>query len=165
MRTLPVVMRDPCRKAGPQFQSALKGVEIDAFIFERPPQALDEDIVQPAVALLLAGSDHLRNPGRYLPMLPGFVPWPSRTVAFTGLCEIAGAIGLLLPQTRMLAGWALALYFVCVFPANVRNALQGLEAAHLPSAQWYYWFRLPFQPLAIWWALLAGGAIRWPFQA
>jgi len=32
----------------------------------------------------------------------------------------------------------------------------------LPSARWYYWLRLPFQPVAIWWALFAAGAIAWP---
>jgi hypothetical protein len=33
----------------------------------------------------------------------------------------------------------------------------------LPQAAWYYWARLPFQPLAIWWALYAVELIRWPF--
>jgi uncharacterized membrane protein len=34
----------------------------------------------------------------------------------------------------------------------------------LPQAAWYYWARLPFQPLAIWWALFAAELIRWPFS-
>jgi len=107
-----------------------------------------------AAALLFAGSDHLLTPERYLPMMPGFLPYPLELVLFTGLCELAGAIGLVLPRWRRWAAMALALYFVCVFPANIKNALDGL-----PSAQWYYWLRLPFQPLIMLWALYAGELI------
>lgn len=109
-----------------------------------------------AVALLLVGSDHLLTPQRYLPMLPDFLPYHLELVLFTGLCELAGAIGLLLPRWRRWAAMALALYFVCVFPANIKNALDGLNVEGLPAATWYYWLRLPFQPLIVLWALYAG---------
>lgn len=113
-----------------------------------------------ALALLLVGIDHWLTPERYLAMMPDYVPLHRPLVLFTGACEIAGALGLLLPATRRLAGWALALYFLCVFPANLHNALQGLDVAGLPQAGWYYWVRLPFQPLIIAWALYAGEAWR-----
>lgn len=112
-----------------------------------------------AAALLFVGSDHLLTPERYLPMMPSFLPYPLELVLFTGLCEQAGAIGLLLPRWRRWAAVALALYFVCVFPANLKNALDGLSVDGLPSAQWYYWLRLPFQPLIMLWALYAGELI------
>ena len=80
-----------------------------------------------------------------------------------GLAEIAGAIGLMLPRWRRLAGAMLAIYFVAVFPANIHNALNGLAVDGLPQAQWYYWARLPLQPLAVWWALYAVDLVRWPF--
>lgn len=115
-----------------------------------------------AAALLFFGADHLLTPERYLPMVQGLVPWPAFIVAFTGLCEIAGALGLLAPRLRRWAGMLLAIYFIAVFPANIRNALQGLSVAGLPDAQWYYWLRLGFQPLAVWWALFSAGITRWP---
>jgi len=115
-----------------------------------------------ALALVLAGTDHWVNPGRYLPMLPSWVPLPLETVLFTGAAEIAGAIGLVTPRLRRLAGAMLAIYFVAVFPANVHNALNGLAVDGLPQAQWYYWVRLAFQPLAIWWALYAAEIALWP---
>jgi uncharacterized membrane protein len=119
-----------------------------------------------AVALALAGADHLANPWRYLPMLPEVVPFPRATVLLTGLCEIAGGVGLLVPRPRRLAGIMLALYFVCVFPANIRNALAGGAGVKgLPVAAasaWYYWLRLGFQPLVVWWALRAAEVIAWP---
>lgn len=111
------------------------------------------------LALLFAGSDHLLNPQRYLPMLPDFLPYHLELVLFTGLCELAGAIGLLLPRWRRWAAIALAVYFVCVFPANIKNALDGLNVEGLPAATWYYWLRLPFQPLIIFWALYAGEVV------
>lgn len=112
-----------------------------------------------AVALLLVGSDHLLTPQRYLPMMPDFLPYHLELVLFTGLCELAGAIGLLLPRWRRWAALALALYFVCVFPANIKNALEGLNVEGLPAATWYYWLRLPMQPLIILWVLYAGELI------
>jgi uncharacterized membrane protein len=106
-------------------------------------------------ALLFFGTDHLLTPERYLPMVQGMVPWPQFIVAFTGVCELAGAVGLLVPRLRRLAGIMLAIYFIAVFPANIRNAIQGLSVAGLPEAQWYYWILLFFQPVAVWWALFS----------
>ncbi|MEX2128022.1 MAG: DoxX family protein [Xanthobacteraceae bacterium] len=116
-----------------------------------------------AIALVFTGVDHLLLPVRYLPMLPDFVPYPNEIVALTGLCEIAGAFGLLIPRLRRLAGVMLAIYFVAVFPANIKNAIEGLSVEGLPSANWYYWVRLPFQPLVVWWSLYAAAVIDWPF--
>ena len=117
-----------------------------------------------AAALVLAGTDHWLNPERYLPMMPAWVPLHLEVVLFTGAAEIAGAVGLLVPRLRRVAGFLLAAYFVAVFPANVHNALNGLAVDGLPQAQWYYWVRLAFQPLAIWWALFSAELICWPFH-
>lgn len=43
-------------------------------------------------------------------------------VRFTGLCEIAGAVGILVPVTRFAAGIALVLFLIAVFPANAYAA-------------------------------------------
>ncbi len=115
-----------------------------------------------ALALIFTGIDHLVTPQRYLAMMPRFVPFHEAVVFFTGLCELAGAFGLLIPRLRWLAGVMLAIYFVAVFPANIKNAVEGLSVEGLPIAQWYYWFRLLFQPPVIWWALFSSGAFDWP---
>jgi len=49
-------------------------------------------------------------------------PSPRALVLFTGLCEIAGGIGLLIPATRTAAGIALVVFLVAVFPANAYAA-------------------------------------------
>jgi uncharacterized membrane protein len=115
-----------------------------------------------AIALVAAGTDHWLTPGRYLPMMPPWIALHLELVLFTGAAEIAGAIGLLWRRTRGIAGLALALYFIAVFPANIHNALNSVAIDGLPQAAWYYWVRLPFQPLAVWWALFSAGLIEWP---
>jgi uncharacterized membrane protein len=47
-------------------------------------------------------------------------------VTFTGVCEIAGAIGLLVPATRRLAAVALILFLIAVLPANIHAAQSGV---------------------------------------
>jgi uncharacterized membrane protein len=117
-----------------------------------------------SLSLIFTGIDHIANPGRYLPMMPAFVPLHAEIILFTGICELAGAVGLLIPRLRRLTGIMLAIYFFCVFPANIKNAIEGLSVEGLPSANWYYWVRLAFQPLVIWWTLYAADIVDWPFR-
>ncbi len=49
-------------------------------------------------------------------------PSPRALVLFTGLCEIAGGIGLLIPATRTAAAIALVVFLAAVFPANAYAA-------------------------------------------
>lgn len=116
------------------------------------------------ITMVFFGVDHLVTPDRYFAMVESWLPSANVIVAITGYCEIAGGLGLLIPGLRRWAGLMLAAYFIAVFPANIHNALYGLNAQGLPSAGWYYWIRLLFQPLAVWWALYCIGVIRWPFH-
>lgn len=58
-------------------------------------------------------------------MVPPSVPNPELMVTFTGICEILGAIGLLLPRTRRIAAGALIVFLVAVLPANIHAAQTG----------------------------------------
>jgi uncharacterized membrane protein len=59
-------------------------------------------------------------------MIPPAVPNPELMVTFTGLCEIAGAAGLLIPGTRRVAAASLILLLLAVLPANVYAAQSGV---------------------------------------
>jgi uncharacterized membrane protein len=72
---------------------------------------------------------------------------------------------LAIPRLRRLAGIMLALYAVCVFPANVKHALDGIHLPPAPDSWWYHGPRLAFQPVLVWWALFCAGVIDWPFRA
>jgi uncharacterized membrane protein len=55
-------------------------------------------------------------------MVPPWVPEPELMVSFTGICEILGALGLLLRPTRRVAAIALIIFLIAVLPANVHAA-------------------------------------------
>jgi uncharacterized membrane protein len=58
-------------------------------------------------------------------MVPPALPAPELLVTVTGVLELAGAVGLLLPRTAPWAAGALAALLVAMFPANVHAALEG----------------------------------------
>lgn len=112
----------------------------------------------------VAGIAHLRSPAPFLRITPDWVPYPAEVIALTGVCELLGAAGLLFPATRWWAGIMLALYALCVWPANVKHALGALHGWQgLPPSWWYHGPRLVLQPVIIWWALYVGGVTNWPF--
>ena len=116
-----------------------------------------------AAIYMIFGIIHVATPDPFLPIMPDWVPFPRDIVVLTGLCEIAGALGLLIPRTRWLAGVMLAIYAVCVYPANIKHAVDHVVVPQLPNSWWYHGPRLAFQPVFVWWALFCAGVIDWPF--
>jgi uncharacterized membrane protein len=115
-----------------------------------------------AVFYFAAGILHLRSPAGFISIVPSFVPWPAETVWLTGVCEIAGAIGLMVPKLQKAAGIGLALYAICVFPANINHALNHIDVGALPNSWWYHGPRFVLQPILVWWALFCTRTITWP---
>lgn len=118
-----------------------------------------------ALAYAAVGFIHLKNQDNFLPIMPDWVPAPREVVLATGVAEIAGAIGLMIPRLRQAAAWGLAAYAVCVFPANIKHAVDGIAINGQTLGWGYHGPRLLAQPLIVWWALWAGGVIAWPFRA
>ena len=117
-----------------------------------------------ALAYLIAGVAHLRAPGGFLQITPGWVPSPEAVVALTGVAEIAGAIGLMIPRVRYAAGVGLALYALFVWPANINHALNDIAIGGRDLSWWYHGPRLALQPVIIWMALWVGHVTDWPFR-
>jgi len=114
-----------------------------------------------------AGYAHIARPDGFLAITPDWVPFPDAVIFWTGVAEIAGAIGLLMPagHIRMAAGIGLGLYAVCVWPANIHHAINNIAVDGQVLSWWYHGPRLfVFQPLFIWLALWVGGVISWPFK-
>ena len=118
-----------------------------------------------ALFYLVAGIVHLKSPEAFLPIVPDWVPSPRLVVIATGCCEVAGAIGLFVPRVMQLAGFMLALYAVCVFPANIKHAIDGVSVSGLPSSWWYHAPRFVLQPVLVWWAFYCVRLIDWPFRS
>jgi uncharacterized membrane protein len=66
-------------------------------------------------------------------MVPPGVPNPEFMVTFTGICEILGAVGLLVPRTRRIAAVALIVLLLAVLPANVHAAQAGATLRGAPA--------------------------------
>jgi uncharacterized membrane protein len=95
----------------------------------RDTQALaSQDIARLALAAIYLGigAIHIAKPDIFLSAMSRRVPRPKQVIVATGICEIAGAIGLFTPEFRRAAGWALALYAICVFPVNIKHARDKL---------------------------------------
>lgn len=117
-----------------------------------------------ALAYAAVGVIHLKSPGGFLPIVPDWVPWPRQVILVTGLCEIAGAVALMTSRLRWIAGVMLAAYAVCVYPANIKHAVDHVAIGGTRLGWWYHAPRLAFQPVIVWWALFAGRVIDWPFR-
>jgi uncharacterized membrane protein len=83
----------------------------------------------------------------FVRMIPPSIPWPRALVYFTGICEIAGAVGLLLPEFRRAAACALIAFFLAVLPANIHAARAGITLRGKPATG--LWLRIPMQILFI----------------
>jgi uncharacterized membrane protein len=118
-----------------------------------------------ALIYIVVGIAHVRSPTGFLQITPEWVPYPAQVILISGICEVAGAIGLMIPRLRYAAGIGLALYAVVVFPANIKHAMEGIAVGGTQLSWWYHGPRLAFQPVFVWWALWAGGIIDWPFSA
>jgi uncharacterized membrane protein len=117
-----------------------------------------------AILYVVAGVLHIFRPAPFLTITPDWVPLPEQAIFLTGLCEIAGAIGLFSPRFRKAAGIGLALYAVAVFPANIKHATDDMTLVHPVLGLWYHVPRLVLQPVLVWAALFVSTVTRWPFK-
>ena len=103
-----------------------------------------------ALFFMAAGTLHFVVPASYRAIVPHYLPAPSTLVAVTGVAEMVGGIGLLVPRLRQAAGIGLIVLLIAVLPANV-EMLQLYRARGGPWwGQLLLWLRLPFQAILIW---------------
>lgn len=104
-----------------------------------------------AAFFIIGGILHFVFPAAYAGIMPAWLPWHAALVVISGIGEIAGGLGLLLPRTRRAAGWGLILLSLAVLPANLQMLL-NYHAAHAPLwQQGLLALRLPLQAPLIWW--------------
>lgn len=113
-----------------------------------------------AVLFVPFGLLHVVAADKFLAIMPPQIPFPREVIVVTGIAEILGGVGILIPRVRKAAAIGLALYAICVYPANVYHALAHKHVPPLPDSWWYHAPRLLFQPVFVWWALFAGGLLH-----
>jgi uncharacterized membrane protein len=114
-----------------------------------------------ALFMVYAGFSHLTfNRIDFQAQVPDWVPVSKDlVVVVSGVVEIVfGLILLLWKKQRATVGWALALFFVLVFPGNVAQYLDGKDAFGALESDSARLIRLFFQPVLIAWALWSAGS-------
>lgn len=86
--------------------------------------------------------------------VPDYLSYPKELVIISGIFELLGAVGILVPKTRLFAGYGLIALVIAVYPANINMALHPEKYSDMSTT--FLYGRLPFQFLFIWfiwWAI------------
>jgi len=102
-----------------------------------------------AVLFILAGIGHFVFPKTYLRIMPPQLPYHLELVYLSGIFEILGGVGILIPPLRRWAGYGLIVLLLVVFPANIYMASSDEVVPEVPN--WLAIARLPLQFLLIAW--------------
>jgi uncharacterized membrane protein len=113
-----------------------------------------------AAVFIVAGVLHFVIPDQYVRIMPPWLPWHRGLVLVSGVAEIAGGAGLLVPRLRRAAGIGLILLLVAVAPANWQMYQNAHAGGASPVAQTLFLLRLPLQLALIWWVWSAAGPGR-----
>jgi len=108
-----------------------------------------------ALPLLVSGVAHFTRTALMAMIIPPFLPYHSQLVLASGVLELAGAAGLLLPACTRAASACLALLMIAIFPANVYAANTYVGGLRMPSVP----VRLTMQVVYILLLLLAGWGV------
>ena len=110
-------------------------------------------------ALMYAGIGHLTtNRTEFQAQVPTILESMADFVVLaSGVVEIV--LGLLLAslRNRVVVGWVVAAFFVAIFPGNISQYVNQVDAFGLDSDSARF-IRLFFQPLLVLWALWSTGA-------
>ena len=111
-------------------------------------------------ALAYAGITHLTtNRIEFQAQVPTWVPFSADFVVLaSGVVEISLGLALASLQNRRRVGWITAAFFIAIFPGNISQYVNGIDAFGLDTDQARL-TRLFFQPLLVLWALWATGVL------
>jgi uncharacterized membrane protein len=109
-----------------------------------------------AALFVFTGISHFVMPEELAHLLPAFIPLRMELIAATGVLEILGAIGLVIPPLTRLASIALILFLLSVLPANIYGAFNHVPFGAHELGPVYLLARIPFQLFLMWWAYYYG---------
>lgn len=112
------------------------------------------------LVFIAAGANHFIMPSFYERIVPPYLPAAAALVAISGVFEILGGLGVLVPagwRLRRAAGWGLIALLLAVFPANVYMATHHVQPQGFTLPEWTLWARLPLQAVFVawvWWSVV-----------
>jgi len=110
-------------------------------------------------ALIYAGILHLTSSRlEFQAQVPSWVPFSADFVVLaSGVVEILLGLALASLQRRKEVGIATALFFIAIFPGNISQYVNQVDAFGLDTDRARF-IRLLFQPVLVLWALWSTGA-------
>ena len=131
------------------------------FLTRRVPATLPQNLTRVVLGVFMAGAGilHLtRLREEFRAQVPGWVPVDEDLVVVgSGIVEVGLGLALLaLPARRRLTGVALAAFYVLIFPGNIAQYVEGVDAFGLDTDTKRL-ARLAFQPVLVAAALYAAG--------
>lgn len=115
-----------------------------------------------AVLYAIAGLLHFITPETYLPLMPDALPAHMALIYVSGVAEVLGGVGLLVPKTRRAAAWGLIALLLAVWPANIHVAVENVPlfgaeegagvlnwvrvVGQVPLIAWAWWYTRPDAP-------------------
>jgi uncharacterized membrane protein len=107
------------------------------------------------IVFISIGIYHFVNPGFFLRIMPDYIPNHKAMVFWSGVAEVLGGIGILIPFTKTYAAWGLILLLIAVFPANIDMFLKAYQKQGWSLYTWLTLLRLPLQFVLIYWVYWA----------
>jgi uncharacterized membrane protein len=126
------------------------------YIAQHDPNIILSGRIAMALMLVFTSVAHFAFFNGMAMTVPAFIPFKKFMVYFTGVLEIAAAIGLLFISTHYITGILLILFFVALLPSNIyaaQNHINLEKADYTGKGLSYLWFRIPLQLFFIGWVL------------
>ena len=117
---------------------------------EAPMREAQLSLTTQAALYIAGGINHFWHQSFYVSIMPDHYSHPAEWVQFTGLAEIAGGLGLLIPATRRPAAIGILLMLAVYFDVHVFMLAHAERFPHIP--RWALWARLPLQFALMAWA-------------
>jgi uncharacterized membrane protein len=108
------------------------------------------------ISYIVAGINHFTHTTFYLTVMPPYLPSPLLLIYTSGIAEILGGVGVLIPngfvfpRTRVAAAWGIVALLIAVSTVHINMCLHAEKFPAIPL--WVIWFRMPLQLLLIGWA-------------
>jgi uncharacterized membrane protein len=107
-------------------------------------------LVVQSIFYVAAGINHLWHPRTYVAIMPPHYSDPLLLVQISGVAEILGGIGLMVPMARRFSAWGIIAMLVVYFDVHIYMATHPDRFASIPI--WALYARLPLQFVLIAWA-------------
>jgi uncharacterized membrane protein len=112
-----------------------------------------KDISRVLISLIFIciGILHFIITEKFILIVPPIIPYEKEVIYISGIFEILGGVGILIPKLKRQAAFGLILLLITVFPANIYMALYNIQLGGILNNSILQWLRLPLQAVFIWW--------------